>query len=139
MNPALRGIAAAALLAATGGIQPATAQQPAGEWVHAYDHPLGAISYDPASVQRDSDFVTVLSRTLLAKEDPDGTKIIEARFRYDCRARTSDLLSVSHLRGDGTLVERVEVAPADRLVEAIPERSPNAAIADSVCRTDRRS
>jgi len=125
---------AAALLALTAGMQPAAAQPPsAPDWVRVYDHALGPITFDRASVRRDSDIVTLLSRTLLAEERPDGTKILEARFRYDCRARTSDLLSVSHLRSDGSVIASVEVVPAERLVEPIPAGSPNAAIADAVC------
>ncbi|HEX8364501.1 MAG TPA: surface-adhesin E family protein [Allosphingosinicella sp.] len=126
---------AAVLLGLTAGLQPATAQPPAApDWVQVYEHALGPITFDRTSVRRDADIVTLLSRTLLAEERSDGTKILEARFRYDCRARTSDLLSVAHLRSDGSVVASVEVAPAERLVEPIPAGSPNAAIADAVCR-----
>ena len=77
--------------------------------------------------------MTVMSRTVFDRAQPDGTKAFRVRYRYDCTNRTSDLLYLEQLGGDGRVMVSGEVEPGDRTFEPIPPNSPNAAIVARLC------
>jgi hypothetical protein len=121
--------AAAAILISAG----ATGQAPDATWIQVSRHAGGPIFIDPASVRRDGNYATVVSRTDLEQALDDGTRTLVVRYRYDCVNRTSDLLYLEQLAGDGRVLLRTEIAPQEREIEAIPADSPNAAILARVC------
>lgn len=104
------------------------------DWVDVAEYDGSPIALDRASVRREGNIVTLRSRTIFAQAQQDGTKTVLVQFRYDCGARTSDLMSIHTLREDGSTVAREEVPQDQRQVEPVSSGSPNAAIADVVCR-----
>lgn len=74
---------------------------------------------DLETAGRDGNYVLVWERLDFSRPEQDGIVRMLTRVRYDCRARTSDILYVRHLRADGSVVAGVEVADNQRQVEPV--------------------
>jgi hypothetical protein len=127
------GCVAAAMLAGA-WTAPAMAQQPDGDWRQVYEQPQGPIFIDRGSVRREGNFVTLRSRANLIEALEDGTQTMFVRFRFDCSARTYDILGLHFVRADGATIAEQEIPADQRQVEPIAPDSANAAIAAEVCR-----
>lgn len=127
-------VAAAMLLGANVAVAAASAQAPEGDWVEVHQHERGPVSMDRSSILTEGSIVTVRSRTVLNEVRPDGARTFVVRYRYDCSARTADLLAFATLASDGRILQEEELAPDQRRVDSIGAGSPNETIANQVCR-----
>ncbi len=113
---------------------PAAAAQDPEDWVQIFEQSQGPIFIDRGSIRRQGNIVTLRSRADLTQALEDGTRTMFVSFRFDCSARTYDIVSLRFLGADGALIAEQEIPDDQRQVEPIAPDSANSAIAAEVCR-----
>jgi hypothetical protein len=116
---------------------PAAAQNrqrpPSPDWQRYGEWEPGIFFYDPATVVSEGRFRFVWTRVDLSRPLDSAVRMF-SRFRYDCTARTVDLLRLEGADAQGNDMFAQSVADNDREVEPIVASSPNHALAAIICR-----
>ncbi len=103
------------------------------DWQRLGEWEPGTFFYDPATVVSEGRYRLVWTRVDL-RGPLDAAVRVFSRFRYDCTARTVDLLRLEGADAEGNNVFAESVTEHDREIEPIEADSPNQAIAATICR-----
>lgn len=129
----MRHLTGYGLIALLFGVSGSVHAQPGENWVNAFRHDVGMVQVDRSSVRREGGNVTLRSRIVFNAVQGDGTKTAVTHYRFNCSARTAELLVLTRLGSNGRTLSSPPVSAAGRRPQPIGPRSPNAGIFQAAC------
>jgi len=93
---------------------PAPAQFIAGRWLPSGHSDDARFYVDRLTLERRGNLVSVWTQASYERPKPTGEIYSMSHLEIDCAARTSDLISVTDYRPDGSVVSRIVLEPSER-------------------------